>query len=378
MHFTIESELLAESFKKVEKVVNAKHPTPILQGIFMEVTEQEIILIGSDGTESFDYHIPVDGQNINVFEPGKTVLPKQAYEISKKLKKKLDLKLTGFNLTIKYGKKSEFNLNTFDPLEYPKLPKVEMEKPTFTFKGTDFNSFIKKTAYAASVSETRPILTGVSLTVVEDCISFVSTDSHRLGQVKTSSGRENSSDLKLVIPAKSLDKLLKTFDLQLDVDVYCESANQVVFRNGALFFYSRLLEGNYPDTSRLIPTEFESEMKINRKELLESLDRISGLANHTDNGKGGVVKLHLNGVATLSTHQSQIGKGVEVIEYEELTGIDDYEISFSANYMIDALKAIDDKLVCFKYQGNMRPFLLTPCESALKEEIQLILPVRTI
>jgi DNA polymerase-3 subunit beta len=335
----------------------------------MEVTNEEVILIGSDSTESFRYHIPVDGEHVEVITTGKTVLPKQITEIAKKLKKDVDLKLTNFNLTIKYGKKSEFNLNTFDPEEYPNLPNFDIENPTFSIKGTDFNSFIKKTAYAAADSEIRPILTGINLSIEEDCMKLVCTDSHRLGQVKTKMADNKS--MKLVIPAKSLDKIAKIFDLQDDVSVYCESDNQVVFKNGALFFYSRLLDGNYPDTSRLIPTDFKAEMKINRKELLDGLDRISGIANDS-----GVVKLHVNGAATISTGQSQIGKGVEVIDYVELTGEDDFTISFSARYMMDALKTIDDEIVNFKYQGNMRPFLVTPVSSEF-EELQLILPVRT-
>lgn len=374
MHFKIDSNLLAESLKKVEKVVNGKHLIPILQGIYMEVTEQEIILVGSDSTESFRYHIPVDGQKVDVIEPGKTVLPKQITDITKKLKKEIELKLADFNLLIKYGKKSEFNLNTFDPEEYPKLPKFNIDSPTLKIKGTDFNAFVRKTAFAAADTETRPILTGVNLSIEEDCMKLVCTDSHRLGQVLTKT--DTSLSLKLVIPAKSLERMVKTFDSQEDVSVYCESENQVVFKNGALFFYSRLLEGNYPDTSRLIPNDFKSEMKISRKELLDSLDRISGLANGID-GAGGVVKLHVNGAATISTHQSQIGKGVEVVDYEELNGEDNYEISFSAKYMTDALKAIDDDYVLFKYQGNMRPFLVTPVSTDF-EEIQLVLPVRTM
>ncbi|WP_374717722.1 DNA polymerase III subunit beta [Neobacillus sp.] len=373
MHFKIGSQLFADALKKVEKVVNSKHNIPILQGIFLKVTEQEIICIGSDSTESFRYHIPV-GEHVHVITPGTTVLPKQIIDITKKLKKDLELQLRDCNLTIKYGKKSEFNLNTFDPEEYPRLPKFDIDSPTLTLKGTDFNSLVKKTAFAASDSEIRPLLQGVHLITENNCMKWVCTDSHRLSQVTTKIDHNNP--IKLVIPAKSLDRLVKTFNLQEDVRVYCESDNQVIFKNGNLFFYSRLLEGNYPDTSRLIPNDFKAEMKINRKELLEGLDRISGLANGVDGGSG-VVKLHVNGVATITTHQSQIGKGIEAIEYEELTGEDDFTISFAANYMIDALKAIDDDVVNFKYQGNARPFLITPTSSEF-EETQLILPVRTM
>lgn len=372
MHFKIDSNLLAESLKKVEKVVKSKHQIPILQGIYMEVSEQEIILVGSDSTESFQYHIPVDGQTADVIVPGKTVLPRQVIEIAKKLKKQVEFKLVDFKLSIKYGKKSEFTLNTFDPEDYPKLPKFDIASPTFKIKGTDFNAFVKKTAYAAADNDTRPLLTGVNFSIDEDCMKLVCTDSHRLGQVLTKT--DTGKSLKLVIPAKSLEDMIKTFDLQEDVSVYCDSENQVVFKNGSLFFYSRLLEGNYPDTSRLIPNDFKAEMKICRKELLDCLDRISGIAEGVEGAKG-VVKLHVNGAATLSTHQSQIGKAVEVVDYEELTG-EDFEINFSVKYMIHALKAIDDDFILFKFQGNMRPFLVTPVSTNEFEEIQLILPVR--
>ncbi|RHW36093.1 DNA polymerase III subunit beta [Neobacillus notoginsengisoli] len=374
MHLKINSQTLAEALKKVERVVNVKHQTPILQGIYLEATEQELILIGSDSTESFRFHVPVDGENLEIFEPGKTVLPKQVSDISKKMKKDVELKLTGFKLSLKSGK-TEFDLNTFDPEEFPKLPAFELEKPSVTLKGTDFNEFIKKTAFAASDSEVRPLLTGVCLDLNSEGLHLVCTDSHRLGKVKTDITNENS--LKLVIPAKALDRLGKTFDLQEELHLYCESDNQLIFRSGALIFYCRLLEGNYPDTSRLIPTEFKSEMKINRKEFLNAMDLVKELANAADNGKGGVVKLHVNGAATISSHTAQAGKGTVVVDYESLEGEDDYTISFSAKYMLDALKAIDDDFVNFKFQGAMRPFLLTPSESKY-EELQLILPVRTM
>ncbi|MEI2356279.1 DNA polymerase III subunit beta [Mesobacillus zeae] len=374
MHLKIDSKTLAEALKKVEKVVNAKHSTTILQGIYMEATHEELILIGSDSTETFRFHVPVDGESLEVIEPGKTVLPKQVSEISKKMKKDIEMRLTGFKLLLKSGK-TEFDLNTFDPEEYPKLPKLDLENPTLSLKGTEFSKLIKKTAFAASDSEIRPILTGVCLNLDGNNLNLISTDSHRLGLAKTSSTSGNT--IKLVIPAKSLDKLSKTFDLQEDLHIYCESDNQLIFRSGALMFYCRLLEGNYPDTSRLIPNEFKSEMKVNRIEFLNAMDLVKELANNADNGKGGVVKLHVNGAATISSHTAQAGKGTVVVDYESLEGEDEYTISFSARYMMDALKAIEDDFVNFKFQGAMRPFLLTPCESNF-EELQLILPVRTI
>lgn len=374
MQFKIKHNVLSEALKRVEKVVKPKHPVPILQGIYMELTEQELILIGSDNTESFRYHVPVDGENIEVVQPGKAVLAKHITDVVKKFKKDITLKLEGFNLQITSGR-SEFNLTTFDPEEYPKLPEFTIEQSTFHVKGTEFNSFVRKTAFAASDSETRPILTGVCLHVKEDCMSFISTDSHRLGMVRVQSSL--NKELKLVIAAKALDNMIKTFDLQEDVHFYCDSENQLILRNGPLVFYCRLLEGNYPDTSRLIPHDFKAEMKINRKAFLDEIELLRGMANSADNGNGGTIKLHVNGAATMSTYTAQTGKGQSVVDYESVEGTEkEFTISFSAKYMIEALKAIDDEFVMFKFNDAMRPFLLTPFESNL-DEVQLVLPVRT-
>lgn len=372
MHLKISSSLLSEAIKIVEKAVNPKHSIPILQGIYVEATEQELIFIGSDSNESEKYILPVDGQSVDVIVPGKTVISKQITETIKRFKKDIEMRLDGYTLFLKSGR-SEFDLNTFDPEEYPKLPKFDIDQPTLTIKGTDFIDYIKKTAYAASESEIRPLLQGVCLHLSNGSMSFVSTDSHRLGRVQATA--EHDKELKLVIPAKSVDKLTKLMDVKSDVFVYCESDNQVIFRSGALIFYCRLLEGTYPETSRLIPTDFKAQMKINRKDFLDELEIVRGIADKADNGKGGVMKLHVNGAATLSSHTAQAGKGKGVVDYASLEGDDDFSISFSAKYMSDALKALDDEFVYFKYQGNMRPFVLTPSESKL-DEIQLILPVR--
>ncbi|MCM3705009.1 DNA polymerase III subunit beta [Cytobacillus firmus] len=373
MHIKINHSVLSDALKKVEKVVNAKHNIPILQGIYMEATNEELIFIGSDSNESFRFHVPVDGENVEVYEPGKTVLPKQVTETVKRFKKDITLKLDGFTLLLQSGR-SKFNLNTFDPEEFPKLPDFAIEESTLFLKGTDLSNLIKKTGFAAADSEIRPILTGVCLDLSGDCMQMVCTDSHRLGKVQVRNTSDR--DLKFVIPAKSLDKLNKTFDLQEDVHIYCESENQLIFRSCSLVFYCRLLEGTYPDTSRLIPQDFKAEMKINRKVFLDEIEIIRGIANNADNGQGGVIKLHVNGAATISSYTAQTGKGESVVDYESLEGEDNFTISFSGKYIVDALKAIDDEFISFKFNGEMRPFLLTPCESEY-EELQLVLPVRT-
>ena len=138
-------------------------------------------------------------------------------------------------------------------------------------------------------------------------------------------------------------------------------------------FYSRLLEGNYPDTSRLIPEEYQTTIKLNGKELLQAIDRASLLARGDRNN---VVRLSIvdNQTIEISSNSPEVGKVEEQIPVEVFEG-DDLRISFSAKFMMDALKAIDGQEVVIQFTGAMRPFILRSVhDDAI---LQLILPVRT-
>lgn len=376
MKFTIAKELLVEAFSKVEKPVKKTSSNPILHGFYFEITKEKLTVIGSDNDVTLRYEIPVDNDQIIVEETGITVVPPSIKEMIKKVKTELLFSLEGHNLIITHGKKrkNEFKLITFNADEYPKLPILEEEKPTLQLKGNEFLSFLSKIGYAASTSETRPVLQGICLDVKEDCINLVATDSHRLGQIKLVG--KNAANLRLIIPAKVIEENKKAFDLKMDVFIYCLNDRQVVFKNGDLLFYCRLLEGTYPDTSRLIPSEFTAEVKLDRKEFLDSFELVKGVSDQADSNSQGIVKIDIKDSVILSTFQAQTGSGKVEMEYESLEGDNEINIALSAKYMVQALKAMDDDYINFKYQGNMRPLILEPCESQ-HDEVQLILPVRS-
>lgn len=374
MKIEITKEVLLESLNKVNKVISTKSSLPILQGILIEVEKDEVRFTASDNSNTIQHRLPVDGQAVDVIETGSLVVPaKMIVEIVKKSKKSISLALNKLILSYKSGK-SEMELNCLDAEEYPKLPEIDAKIPLFVLKGTEFIECIKKTVFAASESDTRPILQGVLFDIQKDCISLVSTDSHRLGSVNRK--WSNQEELKFVASAKALDNISKSFDILQDVEVFATN-QMLLLKNGQSIFYSRLLEGNYPDTSRLIPNDFKTEITLNRDDLLNAIDRIKTLAASADNNKTSVIQMHVNGVVSISTHQTQTGKGKDEVVYTELNGEDDFTISFTGRYVIDALKALDCEEVVFKYQDSMRPFLLTPLDHKDLDEIQLILPVRT-
>lgn len=369
MQFTINKETFLEGLNKVIKVISSKHSIPILQGILIEVTMDMLVVTGSDATETVRYTIPVDDKNLTVLSEGKTVLPRNLVEIVKKFKKEIQVSTDGPNCQIISGK-SDFVIITLDAEEYPKFNNFHLNNsPTVTYSGNEFRDLIRKTAFSASTSEVRPLLTGVCVEGSGGYCSLVCTDSHRLSRV--SKPTKSDKDFKLVIPAKSLDNASKVFSDE-DVELY-HNQQQVLLKNGNTLYLSRLLEGNYPDTSRLVPTEHQNKLTIKRQELYDGLDALKSLSLSADDNKGGIVKLHINGAAHLSTNQSQKGKGKIEVPYNAYEGEEDFTISFNVKYLQDALKSIDKDEVDLCFSGQMRPFVVVPDE----EELQLILPVRT-
>jgi len=177
----------------------------------------------------------------------------------------------------------------------------------------------------------------------------------------------------VVIPGKSLNELSKILDDgSAPVDIVI-TANQVLFKAEHLLFFSRLLDGNYPETARLIPTESKTTMTVNAKEFLQAIDRASLLARE---GRNNVVKLTTlpGGLLEISSVSPEIGKVTEQLQAESLEG-EELNISFSAKYMMDALRALDGTDIQISFTGAMRPFVLRPLYT--DSMLQLILPVRT-
>lgn len=375
MKVEIQATVLKEGLKKVGEIVNWKNSIPILQGIYMNCNEQGIELRAGDQANIICHWIPADGQNVDVVEPGAAIIPEQAYKLLMKLKSSITLEVADSKLYIRYGKKSELSVPTMNTEEYPRLPKVDTTESTLTLEGKDFSSLVQKTVIAASKSETRPILQGVNVRVTPDKITWVATDSYRLGQVVIQKGNEEKgNDVQMVVPAETLKKVLKSFDLNEPVSVYCQADNLIVLKNGFSLFFIRLLEGKYPETERLIPDDFTTEIKISREHLLSAIDRLKPIA---DSGNKGTLKMALQkDEVKLSTAQTEVGQCVELLECEEYQG-EELEITFSLDYFKDALSTMDSNDVWVKFTGQLRPFIIVP-NSSNYEELQLVLPIRVM
>ncbi len=377
MNFEIVRDELLDGLSDVMKAISQKVAIPILTGIKIEVDEKGMTMTGSDSDITICTFIPAerDGEElIKVTEKGSIVLQAKVFsEIVRKLPTN-DVKISskdGLQTLIKSGK-SEFKLIGSNPDDYPVLPEVKDEH-SFSLPANLLKSIIRETVFAVSQQETRPILTGVLWEAKEGRLSCVATDSHRLARRLTSPENMPTIPFSLVIPGKSLQELNKILPDNTDPIDIIISNQQILFKLNNVLFYSRLLEGNYPDTSRLIPTESKTSVVVNGRSLLQAIDRASLLAREERNN---IVRFSANEekVLEISSNSPEVGNVEEIVEAISITG-EELKISFSAKYMMDALRAIDGQDIEIQFTGAMRPFILKSVED--DSILQLILPVRT-
>ncbi len=378
MQFIINRESLNHAIQDVSRAVAARTTIPILTGIKMVVTDNEIILTASNSDISIECTIPVekDGEEIaQITKTGSIVIPEKYFgEIIKRLpREEVEIQSNPNHQVMIRSGSSEFNLNGLDPEEFPRLPQLVEEK-VITIPADILKNMIHQTSFAVATSETRPILTGVKWALQDGKLNIVATDSHRLAsrEVPVETNDDLSFD-QIVIPGKSLTELIKILDeTDQPVDIIITD-NQILFKYKYILFFSRLLDGTYPDTSRIIPNTFMTRLTLDTKGFLQAIERASLIAGNANKNVVKVITQPDGNIEVMSMSQ-EVGRVTETVTPSSIEG-DELKISFNARYMIDALRSIDSEEVQIGFTGAMSPFIIRPTDH--QEITQLIVPVRT-
>ncbi|EFI85097.1 DNA polymerase III subunit beta [Listeria grayi] len=380
MKFIIKRDRLVQAVNEVSRAISSRTTIPILTGIKITVNDEGVTLTGSDSDISIEAFIPLidnDEVIVEVESFGGIVLQARYFgDIVRRLPdENVELEVvSSYQTNIRSGQAS-FTLNGLDPLEYPKLPEVTDGKKIILPINV-LKNIIRQTVFAVSAIEVRPVLTGVNWLIKENLLTAVATDSHRLALREIPLETSLEEDYNVVIPGKSLSELNKILDDASESIEMVIANNQILFKLKDLLFYSRLLEGSYPDTSRLIPTDIKSELVINSKSFLQAIDRASLLARENRNN---VIKLSTleSGQVEVSSNSPEIGNVSERVFSQQFSG-EELKISFNGKYMMDALRAFEGDDIVISFAGTMRPFVIRPKDATNPNEIlQLITPVRT-
>ncbi len=377
MKLTIRKDALNESIGHVSKAISSRTAIPILSGIKIEAGHDGVTLTASDTDISIQCFIPLESEdevNIQLQRPGSVVLPAKFFsEIVRKLPSD-DVELEVYDLfrtTIRSGS-AEIEIVGLDPEEYPILPKLD-ESKIFTMNGSALKNMIRQSVFAVSLNESTPVLTGVLWNLIDGVLKFVATDRHRLAS--TELPLDSNPDLRLehiVIAGKTLNELSKVLPDGALVDIVATD-NQMLFKMDSILFYSRILDGTYPDTSKIISTNYKTELVVRTKSLTDAIDRAYLLSREE---KTNIVKLITidDGRIEVSSSSSELGKVTEQLDTKMLQG-DELKISFNSKYMLDALKVIDSEYIHIGFTGVMSPIIIRPEDE--QNMLHLILPYRT-
>ena len=264
-----------------------------------------------------------------------------------------------------------------DYMDYPNVDFVCLENP-LKLDAQILKKIIKETVFATAASEKKPILTGVNFKNEGGKLIATATDSFRLSQKIISI--EDYNDFNITIPNKSLDELLKAIDLYDDELSLYFSNNKLLIKYKNVLFQTRLLDGNYPPTSKLIPNEFPIIIKFNKDELVDAVERVS-LLSPRDKERDkeitySIIKLSIkkDRIIEISSTNASIGDAKEEIIPTNVEASNPITIGFSSRYLLEALRSFMSTEVSLNLSGEIRPFVITGENDA--NLTQLILPVR--
>ncbi|MFL5907700.1 MAG: DNA polymerase III subunit beta [Solirubrobacterales bacterium] len=262
---------------------------------------------------------------------------------------------------------SRFHLRTLPADDFPRFPDPEGEP--VALPAPPLRDTINRVARAASRDEARPVLTGVLVTVDGDEMTMVATDSYRLAVKRTKLEASVAELLEANVPARALRELARLIEATGDesVSVWL-TRNQAIFRVGTISLSSRLIDGQFPNHSQLLPESYEHEVKLPRAELLEVTRRVSQLAQ-----RNAALRLSFSeGELVVSAETPDLGDAREALPapYDgELL-----EIGFNPDFVRDGLESIDTDEVVLKLISPLRPGLLEPAGD--DDFSYLVMPIR--
>jgi DNA polymerase-3 subunit beta len=368
MKATIERAMLLKSLGHVQSVVERRNTIPILSNVLIEGREGGLRLMATD----LDLQIN-ESVEANVTQGGATTVSAHTlFDIVRKLPEgsQVELSAAEGKMQVNAGR-ARFNLATLPRDDFPVI--AEGELPTaFELPAATLRQIIDKTRFAISTEETRYYLNGIFLHVSDEAqpvLKAAATDGHRLARVTVPrpAGAEGMPDV--IIPRKcvaELRKLLEEVEGTVQVSL---SESKIRFGLGNAVLTSKLIDGTFPDYSRVIPTANDKLLRIDPRGFEEGVDRVATIASE----KTRAVKMALErDKVTLSVTSPENGTAAEEVSGEYSS--DGFEIGFNARYLLDILGQIEGDTVEVHLADAAAPTLLRENDKA--SALYVLMPMR--
>jgi DNA polymerase-3 subunit beta len=352
-------------------VVERRTTIPILANVLLEAGSGELLLKATDLDLEITEKAPAEAS-----QPGATTLPAHTlYDIVRKLPEgaQVSLEETGEQgqLTLRSGR-SRFNLQTLPQSDFPEVTSGEFSHK-FALPPADLKRLIEKTQFAISSEETRYYLNGIYMHVAEvegrSLLRAVATDGHRLARLELPAPAGSVGMPGVIVPRKAVAEIQRLIeDAQADVSVEL-STNKMRFAFGEALLTTKLIDGTFPDYSRVIPAGNDKRLTVERDAFRNAVDRVSTISSE----RGRAVKLALSeGKVILSVNNPDQGSAVEELEA-------DYDgppldIGFSSRYLLDIVNQLDSDTALFLLADPGSPTLIQDRDGA--NALYVLMPMR--
>ena len=357
MKFSIDRSALLTALQHVHSVVEKRNTIPILSNVLLEAKEDGVYLTATD----MDIAVieKIDLKKSEVMQLGTiTTSAQMLYDIVRKLPENITVELLSEKndrLGIK-ASSSSFALNCLPSEDFPSIAQEEFNY-SLNIPASEMIRLIDKTSFAMSLEETRYYLNGIYLHAVKDStvdkLRTVSTDGHRLSRVDMTMPESVTEIPGVIIPRKTIMEIRKLLEDHTDNINLSLSDNKIQISFSNVVLTSKLLDGPFPDYSRVIPEQNDKTITISNQLLSEAVDRVSTVS--TD--KTRAIKININkGNLVVSATNPDKGSASESLEVK-YDG-EEVEIGFNSKYVLDVARQIKGKDIIIKLSDSVSPTLV--------------------
>ena len=350
MNIKIDRELLLKPLGNVSGIVEKRHALPILSNLLLESKQGSLRFTATD----LEMQISTQVKTKLSEEFQITISAKKLFDITRALPEssKIDIQIEEAKVTVK-AKKSRFNLQTLPAQDYPVMTKevddaVELKLPQKKFK-----ALLKQVDFAMAQQDIRYYLNGLLIEIKEKNINIVGTDGHRLSFTSTDLNT-SGQQAQVIVPRKTIVELVKLLNDTEDPVEIVFSKNQVGFKFSDINLITKVIDGKFPDYSRVIPEGHGNSFNINRSLLLDSMLRASILSNDKYRGIRMVIEDNNLKLVSNNSEHEQAEEELE-IDYKG----DKIDIGFNVTYLIDVLTNIQSDQLTIAFNDSSSSCLVT-------------------
>lgn len=349
MNIKINRDTLLKPLSAVSGIVERRHTLPILSNLLLEARQDKIVLTATD----LEMQISLAVETAIGGDLSTTISARKLLDICRSLPENAEINMTTqeSRIQVKAGK-SRFNLQTLPAADYPVMTQGQTETVIKLGQRT-LKRLLKQVEFAMAQQDIRYYLNGLLFEVNANRLNVVGTDGHRLSYTSCELA-QNYEKQELILPRKTVIELIKLLD-ESDEDVAIEIASgQVNFSFGGIRLISKVIDGKFPDYTRVIPVGHQNTFSVERMDILLAMQRASILSN--EKYRGIRMVLGKDSLRMISTNSEQ----EEAEEELEITYPgDSLDIGFNVTYMIDVLNNVSSEQVIFSFADANSSCLVT-------------------